>query len=64
MSTLFMKVRKLWFRKDIRTVKDIFFKPPNDWKWQKIRFVRESKVVYDYQQNELNEGNFMQHIER
>lgn len=64
MSTLFMKVRKLSFRKDIRTVKDICFKPPNDWKWQKIRCVRESKVVYDFQQNELNEGNFMQHIER
>ena len=30
MPTLFMKVRKFWLRKDIRTVKDIYFKPPND----------------------------------
>ena len=38
-------------------IKYIYFKAPNLGKSQELRGVREQQVVYDFQQNELLDGN-------
>ena len=56
-----MKVRKLWsFGTDMREMKDIFVsKLQITENHRKLDVSENSKVIYDFQENELHEGNVM-----
>ena len=54
-----MKVRKLWsFGTDMREMKDIFVsKLQITENHRKLDVSENNKVIYDFQENELHEGN-------
>ena len=56
-----MKVRKLWsFGTDMREMKDIFVsKLQITENHRKLDVSENNKVIYDFQENELHEGNVM-----
>ena len=56
-----MKVRKLWsFGTDMREMKDIFVsKLQITENHRKLDVSENNKIIYDFQENELHEGNVM-----